>query len=55
MRETLKYCVELLVLSVLSAERRRLTLAQLAERVSCEDSIATYEELMEVYDRLHRA
>ena len=54
-KETMKYCVELLALSTLSAEQRKLTLAQLAEKMSCEDSLAAYEELMKVYDRLHRA
>lgn len=53
-KETMKYCVELLALSSLPSDERTKTLSYLTEKMSCEADYSTYGEFMAMYDRLHR-
>ena len=54
-KEAMKYCVELLALGSLSANDKLSTLSVLAHKFECESELSTYETLMAMYEKLHKA
>ena len=51
-KETMKYCAELLALSSLSDSDRSNTMVALCEKMGCVDIASIYDELIKMYDRL---